>query len=89
MIERVEHNMGGGILGTFSVMVFSLLSGLLGMATGLTDWLSGQTAHLTPVGATLVGTVIVGVVTAVLREGVGLAKWLVERRDRRRATGQD
>ena len=73
---------GSATGGTISIMALSLFSGLLsGTAATAADILGVLNKNLTPVTAALLGTVIVGVFSVIVREGVGLLKWGVERRD--------
>jgi hypothetical protein len=76
---------GGAATGTFSIMVVSLFSGLLsGLTASVTDVLATLNQHLTPATASLIGAVVVGGFSVGARELVGLVKWLVERRQRRK-----
>lgn len=74
-----------GFPGTPAVMVLSLVSGLLsGLTASLTDVLTALNQHLTPVTASLVGSVVVGLAGVFLREAATNVRWWVERRDRRK-----
>lgn len=74
-----------GFSGTLAVMCLSLVSGLLsGLTASLTDVLTALNQHLTPVTASLVGSVVVGLAGVLLREIASGVRWWVERRERRK-----
>jgi hypothetical protein len=68
-MERVEHNMSGGYLATFTVMAVTYVSGLALDASG---WLSEAWSHVTPGQAAFV----LGLLTYLTAHGPKLLGWL-------------
>lgn len=72
-----------GFTGTLAVMALSLLAGLLsGLAESLTDFLTALNQHLTPVTASLLGTVVVGGLSVGARELFAHLRWRADRRSK-------
>lgn len=71
----------GGLATTLAIMFFSYASGL---AVSTTDLFAGLSQHLTPGIGALLGTLIVGLFSAGLRELFVQVRWRMERRDARR-----